>query len=147
MKKNITISLIISSFLFLSSCNSEKIKKLEEENKNLKAQIIKQKNEQTINSQIILLPESIKFKKNDKNKITLFLSEIQKYPDFDLYLANDKFEYDKKDKISYKKITENKFEFDYIPKSLNDSNLNIVAHFGSDTLKIDLMGNLELEVL
>ena len=93
MKKNITISLIISSFLFLSSCNSEKIKKLEEENKNLKAQIIKQKNEQTINSQIILLPESIKFKKNDKNKITLFLSEIQKYPDFDLYLANDKFEY------------------------------------------------------
>ena len=141
MKKNITISLIISSFLFLSSCNSEKIKKLEEENKNLKAQIIKQKNEQTINSQIILLPESIKFKKNDKNKITLFLSEIQKYPDFDLYLANNK-----EDKIKYKKITENKFEFDYIPKSLNDSNLNIVAHFGSDTLKIDLMGNLELEV-
>ena len=141
MKKNITISLIISSFLFLSSCNSEKIKKLEEENKNLKAQIIKQKNEQTINSQIILLPESIKFKKNDKNKITLFFSEIQKYPDFDLYLANDK-----EDKITYKKITENKFEFDYIPKSLNDSNLNIVAHFGSDTLKIDLMGNLELEV-
>ena len=146
MKKNITISLIISSFMLLSSCNNEKIKKLEEENKNLKAQIIKQKNEQTINSQIILLPESIKFKKNDKNKITLFFSEIQKYPDFDLYLANDKFEYDKKDKISYKKITENKFEFDYIPKSLNDNNLNIVAHFGSDTLKIDLMGNLELEV-
>ena len=132
--------------MLLSSCNNEKIKKLEEENKNLKAQIIKQKNEQTINSQIILLPESIKFKKNDKNKITLFFSEIQKYPDFDLYLANDKFEYDKKDKISYKKITENKFEFDYIPKSLNDNNLNIVAHFGSDTLKIDLMGNLELEV-
>lgn len=144
MKKNITISLIISSFMLLSSCNNEKIKKLEEENKNLKAQIIKQKNEQTINSQIILLPESIKFKKNDKNKITLFFSEIQKYPDFDLYLANDKFEYDKKDKISYKKITENKFEFDYIPKSLNDNNLNIVAHFGSVTLKIDLMGNLEL---
>ena len=141
MKKNITISLIISSFMLLSSCNNEKIKKLEEENKNLKAQIIKQKNEQTINSQIILLPESIKFKKNDKNKITLFFSEIQKYPDFDLYLANDK-----EDKITYKKITENKFEFDYIPKSLNDSNLNIVAHFGSDTLKIDLMGNLELEV-
>lgn len=146
MKKNITVYLIIISFLFLSSCNNEKIKKLEEENKILKAQIIKQKNEQTINSQIILLPESIKFKKNNKNKITLFFSEIQKYPDFDLYLANDKFEYDRKDKITYKKITENKFEFDYIPKTLNDNNLNIVAHFGLDTLKIDLMGNLELEV-
>lgn len=143
----ITIGFVIMCFLF--SCNDktdERIQKLENENKKLKALIDKSMHEKIMNTQLLLLPDNVNFKLNQKNRVSVVFSEIQEYPNFELYYADNEFNYNVNDKIQIISKEKNKIAFDFIPKSNNDNVVNLVATIKSDSGKLNLYGTLELPI-
>lgn len=139
--------LLIINIVFLFSCNSKndlRIKQLEIENKKLKKIIEKTENSKIINTQLLVLPNNNHLKLNAKNRINLVFSEIQEYPDFELYFADEKF--NKKEKIKILTINKNKIEFDFTPKSKKDNLINIIALKKSNIGNISLYGTLELPI-
>lgn len=145
--KTATIGFIVIGFLFsCSNKTDEKIQKLENENKKLKAIIEKSMHEKIMNTQLLLLPDNVNFKLNEKNRVSIVLSEIQEYPNFELYYADNDFNYNVNNKIQIVSKEKNKIAFDFIPKSKNDNIINLVATIKSDSGKLNLYGTLELPI-
>lgn len=139
--------LFIINMIFLFSCNSKndlRIEQLEIENKKLKKIIEKAENNKIINTQLLVLPNNNYFKISGKNRINVVFSEIQEYPDFELYFADEKF--NKKEKIKIVTVNKNKIEFDFTPKSKKDNLINIIALKKTKAGNMRLYGTLQLPV-
>jgi hypothetical protein len=138
---------IIVCFLFSCNENSDlRIKQLESENKKLKELINENTHKKIMNTQLLLLPENNNFGLNKKNRISLVFSEIQEYPNFELYYADEEFNYDEKNKIQVVLKDNNKIEFDFTPKSKTNNTINLIATIMSGSGKVKLYGKLELPV-
>jgi hypothetical protein len=144
--KILSISLILTLLFSCNDDNNIKIRKLEKENKRLKELIDKNEHEKIINTQILLLPHNNILKLNEKNKISIIFSEIQEYPNFELFYTDNEFNYDDKNKIKISAKDKNIIEFDFIPKSRRDNIINLVATTKSDSGNVKLYGTLELPV-
>lgn len=147
MKKLLPLILIA---LLLFSCNQpkleEEIKQLKAENKILKDSLKKFEYNKLESSQLILLPHKSTLKKNQKNTITGLISEIQKYPEYELYMADENYEYDESDKVNFRTTRANKFEFDFTPKTEKDETVCVAVVFKLDSLKVVLYARTDLPV-
>ena len=146
--KNLLSIILITSLLF--SCNNpkleEEIKQLKAENKTLKDSLKKTEYNKLESSQLILTPHTLAFKKNKKNTISGVFSEIQNYPEYELYMTDENYKYSESNKINFHTVKDNKFEFEFTPKTEKDETVCIAAVFKSDSLKVILYGRTDLPV-
>ncbi|WP_417353034.1 hypothetical protein [Flavobacterium alkalisoli] len=144
--KHIIFPLIISACLI--SCNNTELEKLnhkvsslEKQNDSLIDIISKSELQKAKNTQLYLIPQTFELKSNKVNTIEGILSEIQKYPEFELHYYNESNIYDDSNKIEYKKTGDNKFEFDYIPKETSaNQEIRVVVVYKINNSKINLFG-------
>lgn len=125
----------------------EQIESLTIENKALKDSLAK-KYEYTnlISSELILLPNSLSFNLNDENRVTGVFTQRQKLPHYELYLADEDFNFEKTDKLNFQIREDNKFEFNFVPKRKEDKAVRVVAVFDLDTVTVKLFGRIDLPV-
>lgn len=118
----------------------DKIKKLEAENSKLKKS--QGKLNKLTSCQILLDPHTLKFKSNTKNIISGYIYQEQEFPMYDLYLADEKYNFKESDKIlaDQKKST---FEFEYQPKGIKHEIVRVVAVFKLDTVQLNLTGRTD----
>lgn len=126
--------------------DTQKIAYLENENRKLKDSLSKLLYDRVISSEIVLLPHTLSFELNSKNKITGVFSQNQHLPPYDLYFADEDYTYDEKDKIDFSKIEYNKFEFEFTPKNNKEETVRVVAVFNLDSVKAKLTGRTDLPV-
>ena len=151
--QNNMVKIKLLSFVFIScflfSCNKSsdlRIQQLEIENKKLKELLNKNTHKKIMNTQLLLLPENNNFKLNKKNRISIVFSEIQEYPNFELFYTDEEFNFDLKNKIQIISKDKNKIEFDFIPKTKSNNTINLIAMIKSGSGKVKLYGKLELPV-
>lgn len=146
--RNLLPLILITSLLF--SCNhpklEEEIKQLKTENKILKDSLRKIEYNKLESSQLMLLPRTSTFKKNQKNTISGLICETQKYPEYELYMADENYKYDESDKINFQITKDNKFEFDFTPKTEKDETVCVAVVFKSDSPKVVLYARTDLPV-
>ena len=146
----LSILLIVTTASFLScSDNSEltkEIEKLQIENRKLKSNLQRNNYNKIVLSQLMLIPNSLSFQINKPNSISGIFFEQQNFPEYDIYFADENYKFNESDKITLKNGNGNQFEFDYIPKTLEDKTVRIVAVFNLDTVKVNLNGRIDLPV-
>ncbi|BDU23801.1 MULTISPECIES: hypothetical protein [unclassified Flavobacterium] len=130
MKKLISIIICITLFSCNNSENSsneekallDKISQLENENKSLKDSLSKNERD-FLNSQMLIgVPDVETIKVGKKNNIVmLFHTSDKKLPKYEIY----KIEGDKKIKIGENNQT--KFNYNFIPKSIDDNKIHLLV--------------------
>ncbi|WP_294732505.1 hypothetical protein [uncultured Flavobacterium sp.] len=134
-------------FLALLSCDKEdsislkhKVEQLEIENKILSDSLEKIKYNSIASSELVLLPQLYTFNKNETGVVSGIFRQRQKFPKFNLYHVNDKFEYDESDQINYKLTKDNGFDFTYNKNDTIDDKIRVIAVFDLDTVEVGLYG-------
>lgn len=153
MRKSIIIFTL--SVLFIS-CEKrdnknliQEIESLRNENKELKNSLTRSTKtdyDKLISSELILLPSLMSFSLHDENIITGVFSQRQKLPSYSLYLADENYDFEEKDKLNFQILDDNKFEFNFTPKTKKDESVRIVAIFDLDSISIQLFGQIDLPV-
>lgn len=99
-----------------------------------------------ISSDLILLPNSLSFSLNDENRVTGVFSQRQKLPHYNLYIADEDYNFEEADKLNFQITEDNKFEFNFVPKRKEDGTVRLVAVFDLDTISVRLFGRVDLPV-
>ncbi|MBB4801225.1 hypothetical protein HNP37_001264 [Flavobacterium nitrogenifigens] len=149
MKKAI---FIIICFTLLSCNNSnhssnkekallDKISQLENENKKLKDSLSKNERD-FINSQMLIgVPDVESFKVGKKNNITfLFYTLDKKLPQYEIYKVENKKE------IKIGENNQTKFNYEFIPKSIDDSKLHILVKIPYEGKVTTMQNSISLNV-
>ena len=92
------------------------------------------------------MPQSLHFKRGEKNIVSGVFYQLQDYPNFDLYFANEDLTPNTARKINYRFTMDKKIEFDYIPDSKTEASVRVVAVFKNGKDEITLYGYLDLPV-
>ncbi|WP_286912494.1 hypothetical protein [Flavobacterium sp. UBA4197] len=148
--KNIIYLIVLCTFF---SCQKNETRELEEEVKELKSENQKLKNllkeseyNKIVSSELVLLPHALSFELNNKNKVTGMFYQQQTFPKYDLFIADENYDFDETNKLNFQIKEDNQFEFDFIPKNKNDETLRVVAVFRMDTVMLKLSGRVDLPV-
>lgn len=134
----------------LLSCNNseltQEIEQLKKENITLKDSLERLNHSKIVSSELLLIPHTLSFKLNQKNTVSGIFYQNTVFLPYDLFLADENFKFEEKDKINYRLQKDNKFEFDFIPKKREDETVRVVAVFDLDTVKVNLYGRTDLPV-
>lgn len=144
--------IIITSFIFFSSCSrtvenhqeienlKSKISTLEEENKKLKNSLLKNE-EEVLFRHLIGIPETQKQKVGKKTKIVMLLHDFdRKLPEYEIFrVMNNK-------KIKVGESNKTIFDYEFTPTSTKDNSPEFLVKLPYKGKFIEIPGKLILEV-
>ncbi|NDI99428.1 hypothetical protein GWA97_10120 [Flavobacterium sp. LaA7.5] len=142
--KSIFFTLML--IFFIIGCGDDKdiidnrISQLEIENKILKDSINKMKYNNVVTSEMVLLPS---YSHQNKDIVSGIFRQRQSFPKFELYHANEQFEYSLDDKINYENDGHNAFRFNN--RFNDDELLRVVAVFDLDSVNVELYGVMPID--
>ncbi|MGV3460381.1 MAG: hypothetical protein ACO1N9_08010 [Flavobacterium sp.] len=139
--------IIVAAILLLLlsvSCNDashlkSQIIELREKNKVLSDSLKKINYHNLVSSQLILIPQVYSFNENGGKVVGMF-RQMENFPKFHLYYADEKFKIDKQNEIKYKLTKDNAFEFNIDRENIKSKEIRVIAFFNLDTTNVQLCG-------
>lgn len=88
-----------------------------------------------MSSELIGISHKNKFAPNESNKFSFIFSSKQKILEYNLYRIERNGEEEKRE-LLYEKITDSKFDFNFVPKTDKEKSFELLAEFNLDSIKV-----------
>ena len=151
--KNAKFILIFTLLISFLSCNNEKIaelnnriSELEKQNFKLTDSIKKLKYQELFTLSLIGIPYKSTFRVGEKSRIKFFFNHHKKIMPYNVYTTTNE---GKLDKLIFKNLTGNEFEYRFVPSKIGGEQIKLVAVFkigNDDKEEIHVPTNLFVKI-
>lgn len=146
-----TLFLIIIGIL-LTSCENKKITELntkilelKKQNKILSDSLSKHDYSNLINSELLGIPHNDNLVPNQENKFTFFFTQDKTLPKYNLYQIVKSGDTEKR-KLILENHDKSRFDFNFIPKTKDESEFDLRAIFDLDSVTIEINAGINMNL-